>query len=91
MDEGRLIRVSKYRGDPHAVSYLVAVADKAEAIALIARQAATSADEVEDLGRVSAPLITAMRLPAGQFMPIAGVGHVTQQQQQPQTTDKEKE
>jgi len=84
MSEGRLIRVSKYRGDPKAVSYLVAAADKAEALALITRQAAKPGDEVEDLGRVSEALIAAMRLPLGQFMPIDGVTHVAQQQQQPQ-------
>jgi len=76
--EGRLIRVSKFRGDPKAVSYLVAMPDKVGALALITRQAAKPGDDVEDLGRVSEALITTMRLPRGQFMPINGVRHVTQ-------------
>jgi hypothetical protein len=79
---GRLIRVSKFRGDPNAVSYLVAIADKVMALELIIRQAAAPSDDVVDLGPVSQKLLTALSLPAGQFMPIAGVQHVAQQQQQ---------
>jgi hypothetical protein len=82
--EGRLIRVHKYRGDTKSVSYIVAVPDKAQALDIITRQAASLTDGVEDLGRVSEALITAMHLPPGQFMPIDGVRHVSQQQQQPQ-------
>lgn len=63
---------------PKAVSYLVAMPDKVGALALITRQAAKPGDDVEDLGRVSEALITTMRLPRGQFMPINGVRHVTQ-------------
>jgi hypothetical protein len=83
MGEGRLIRVSKYRGDPQTVSYLVAMPDKARAIELITSQAASASDDIEDLGRVSEALIAAMRLPPGQFVPINGVCHVAQQQPQP--------
>jgi hypothetical protein len=80
---GRLIRVSKFRGDPNAVSYLVAMADKAMALELITRQAAAApSDEVQDLGPVSDELLKSLGLPAGQFMPIAGVQNVAQQQQQ---------
>lgn len=85
MYEGRLIRVSKFRGDPKAASYLVAIADKVGALQLITRQAAKPGDDVEDLGRVSEALITTMRLPPGQFMPINGVRHVAQHQAQPDT------
>ncbi len=53
MHNGRLIRVSKYRGDPHAAAYIVALADPAKAIELIRVQASSLGDEVEDLGRVS--------------------------------------
>jgi hypothetical protein len=84
MSEGRLIRVSKFRGDSHAVSYLVAVPDKASAIELIACQAASLGDEVEDLGRVSEALLVALRLPPGQFVSIASTHHGAQQQPQPQ-------
>ena len=85
MGEGRLIRVSKFRGDPKAASYLVAMSDKVGALELITRQAANPSDDVQDLGRVSEALITTMRLPPGQFMPINGVRHVAQHQAQPET------
>jgi hypothetical protein len=88
MAGGRLIRVSKFREDPNAVSYLVAMADKAMALELITRQAAGPSDEVQDLGPVSEELIRALSLPAGQFMPIAGVQNVAQQQQQIQPEKK---
>jgi hypothetical protein len=83
MGEGRLIRVCRYRGDPRAKAYLIAVSDKTEAMRLIASKAASAADEIEDLGRVSEALITAMALTAGEFIPIDGIRHVSQQQQQP--------
>jgi hypothetical protein len=86
MGEGRLIRVSKYRGDPQAIAYLVAVQDKIEAMELI-RAKAASGDEIEDMGRVSEALIAAMSLAPRAFMPIDGVRHVAQQQQQPQALD----
>jgi hypothetical protein len=35
MHNGRLIRVSKYRGDPDTMSYIVAIADSAKTIELI--------------------------------------------------------
>ena len=85
MGEGRLIRVSRYRGDPGAKAYFVAVSDKAEAMQLIASKAASAADEIEDLGRVSETLITAMALTAAEFIPIDGVRHVSKQQHQPQS------
>jgi len=68
MHYGRLIRVSKYRGDPHAVACIVAVADPAKAIELIRTQAATPDDEIEDFGRVSDALLTALNLGTAQFM-----------------------
>ena len=85
MGEGRLIRVSKYRGDPEAVSYLVAVPDKAEALEIVKANAGRPGDEIEDLGRVSEALIKALSLAPGEFLPVDGVRHVAQQQQQPQT------
>ncbi len=90
MGEGRLIRVSKYRGDPEGKAYLVAVSDKVQAMQLIASQAASAADEIEDLGRVSDALLAAMSLAPGEFIPIDGVRHVAQQQQQIQPDDPEK-
>lgn len=84
MTEGRLIRVSKYRGDPAAKAYLVAVPDKVRAMNLIAANVAQAAEEIEDLGRVSDALIASMFLAPGDCVPIDGVRHVAQQQQQPQ-------
>jgi hypothetical protein len=84
MGEGRLIRVSKYRGDPQAVAYVVAMPDKARAIELITQKATNPGDEIEDLGKVSEALITAMSLAPGEFMRVDGVRHVAQQQQQRQ-------
>ena len=82
MGEGRLVRVSRYRGDPHGTAYLVAVPDRAAALKLVAEKAANPGDEIEDLGRVSANLILVMTLAPGEFVPIKGVAHVAQQQQQ---------
>jgi hypothetical protein len=69
MHNGRLIRVSTFRGDPNAVSYIVAIADPAKAMKLIRTQAATPSDDIEDLGRVSDTLLFSLRLGSGQFMP----------------------
>lgn len=49
MGTGRLIRVEKYRNDPKAVAYIVAIADPDEAIALIRKNAATTDDEIGTL------------------------------------------
>ncbi len=68
MQNGRLIRVSKYRGDPHAVAYIVALADPVKAMALIREQPAAPGDEVDDLGRVSNMLLISLNLGTGQFM-----------------------
>jgi hypothetical protein len=89
-EDGRLVRVRKYRGDPKGISYIVAAPDKAQALEIITSQAASLIDDIEDLGRVSEALITAMHLQPGQFMPIDGIRHVAQQQQpQPKTDEKE--
>ena len=76
--EGRLIRASRFRGDPNARAYLVAVSDKATAIDLITANAAEPGYEIEDLGRVSEDLITAMTLPPGKFVSIDEVRHAAQ-------------
>jgi hypothetical protein len=90
-EEGRLIRVRNDRGDPKGVSYIVAITDKARALEIITSQAASPSDDIEDLGRVSEALIKAMHLSPGQFMPIDGIRHASQQQQQPQPKTDEKE
>jgi hypothetical protein len=68
MHNGRLIRVSRYRGDPRAIAYIVAVPDPFDAIELIRVRAATPDDEVEDLGRVSDVLLTSLHLQTGSFI-----------------------
>jgi hypothetical protein len=68
MGTGRLIRVEKYRGDPRAVAYIVAVADPDEAIALIRKEAAAADDEIRDMGRVSDALSNSLKLQAGEFI-----------------------
>jgi hypothetical protein len=85
MGEGRLIRVRKYRGDPKPVAYVVAEPDKAKAMDIIREGVEGSGLELEDVGRVSDALLTAMSLASGQFVRIDGVQHVAQQQQQPQS------
>jgi len=83
MGEGRLIRVSRFRGDPNAVSYLVAIPNKGDALELIASQAAMPGYDVEDLGRVTEALITTMRLSAGQFMSVKGVRDLAELEPRP--------
>lgn len=85
MGEGRLIRVKKNHGDAKAIAYVVGLSDKAEAIDLIRRKAADPHDNIEDLGRVSEALLSALSVPDGGFMRIEGMKHVAQQQQQPQS------
>jgi hypothetical protein len=81
MGEGRLIRVNKFPGARDAVAFVVAIADKEKAIALI-RDKAEPGVEVEDLGRVSEALIAALALGAGEFVSITGLSHIVQQQPQ---------
>lgn len=80
MGPGRLIRVSKFPGDQEAKAYLVAVADKQEALELITAKASSTGDQIEDLGRVSDTLLAAMALAPGHFVPITGTGRLGQQQ-----------
>lgn len=68
MDDGRLIRVSKYHGDPKAVAYIVAISEAARAIELIRSKVAQSGDKIEDLGRVSDALLLAMKIGPGNFV-----------------------
>ena len=68
MGTGRLIRVEKYRSDPKAVAYIVAIADADGAVALIREKVAAADDEVRDVGRVSDALLNALKLQAGEFI-----------------------
>lgn len=70
MQNGRLIRVRKYRGDGSRTAYIVALADPEQAIELIRDQGATSGDELEDLGRVSGALLASLQPGAGQVIAL---------------------
>jgi hypothetical protein len=65
---GRLIWAGKFRGDPKAVAYIVAIADSADAIEMIMTKVAEAGDQVEGLGRVSDTLIQSLGLSPGEFM-----------------------
>ncbi len=75
MPYGRLLRVRRFRGDPRGLAYIVAVADPAEAIALIKDRIATSGHEIEDLGRVSDALLRSLNLSAGEFVQTDAIQH----------------
>ena len=67
MDYGRLIRAGRYRRDPHAVAYIVALADAAAAIDLIRNSVTGPGHEIEDIGRVSDALLQALHIRPGEF------------------------
>jgi hypothetical protein len=64
--------VGKYRGDPKAVAYIVAISNPSKALKLIREKAADPADDVQDLGRVSAALLEALALQPGHFISVDG-------------------
>lgn len=68
MGDGRLIRVSKFAGDTASVSYVVAEPDKARAMAIIRTKIGNPEYVFEDLGRVSAALLNAMKIEPGDFV-----------------------
>jgi hypothetical protein len=68
MDNGRLIRAGRYRGDPHAVAYIVAIADAAAAIELVRKLRHGHGHEIEDIGRVSHALLQALSIMPGEFV-----------------------
>lgn len=68
MSGGRLIRVSKYRGDPNAVAYIVATPDAAKAMDILRSAICKPGDDIEDLGRVSEPLLAALNLTADGYV-----------------------
>ena len=88
MGLGRLIRVSKSGGNSQSVSYIVCEADSAKALEIIRNGIGNIGDDFQDLGRVSEELLKAMSIGPGQFVPVDGVQHVSQQQQQPQPVSK---
>jgi hypothetical protein len=83
MGPGRLIRVSK-SGDKPAASYIVNETDQAAAIEIVRKAVCGPDDDIQDLGRVSEELLKAMSVEPGKFVPVDGVQHISQQQQQPQ-------
>jgi hypothetical protein len=91
MPNGRLIRVSKYRGDPKARAFIVATAEPAMAMRLVRNKIGAVGKEIEDLGPVSKDLIKVMSLEPDEVLPIDGMQHVAQQQQQLQQLQPEAE
>jgi hypothetical protein len=65
MSYGRFIRAGRYHGDPHAVSYIVAIADATAAIELVRNSVTGSGHEIEDIGRVSDALLQALKISPG--------------------------
>jgi hypothetical protein len=88
MGLGRLIRVRKRGENPQSVAYIVHEADSAKAVEIIRNIVGSIGDDIQDLGRVSEELLKAMSIGPGQFVPVDGVQHVSQQQQQPQPASK---
>jgi hypothetical protein len=73
MGEGRLIRVtSGEAAPPKSIAFIVAEPDKAKALAIILESVAKPGDDVQDIGRVSEPLIAALALAPGEFSPVDG-------------------
>jgi len=67
MESGRLIRVTRDRGDHPSVAYIVALQEAAEAIELIRKTVADAGDEIEDLGQVSDALLLTLDLQHGEI------------------------
>ena len=72
MEDGCLIRVGKYRGDANAIIYIVAISNPNKAVNLIRDKTANPVDEVQDLGRVSANLLSALKLLPGESIRADG-------------------
>ncbi len=75
---GRLVRVSRFRGDRHAVAYIVAIANPDDAMDVIRTKTAEPGYIIEDyiiedliiedLGRVSDALLRSLNLSSGEFV-----------------------
>jgi hypothetical protein len=74
MGYGCLIRTKKHTTDAKGIAYIVAVAEAAEAIAIIRTRVAGSTYEIEDLGRVSEQLLATLAIPPGEFLRIDAMG-----------------
>ena len=72
MGYGRLIRVSRYRGDPNAVAYIVAVSGILGAREIVRRKIGVSGSDIHDLGHVSDAEIKALNLMPGDCVPANG-------------------
>ncbi len=68
MGFGRLIRVKSWRSNPaDAVVYVVAESDPAKAMDILKAAGLSHEADLEDVGRVTAPLLNALALKPGQF------------------------
>jgi hypothetical protein len=68
---GRLVRVGG-RGDPSAVSYVVAIESAEGAIAAVRRLGVDRGQEIEDLGPVKDSLLEKLNLRAGEILKLSG-------------------
>jgi hypothetical protein len=65
---GRLVRTSNDREPSKSIAYIVALSDPEDAIELILSKVGNPGDKVEDIGRVSAALIKALKIAPGGFV-----------------------
>jgi hypothetical protein len=70
---GRLVRVSRFRGDRDTVAYIVAIANPDDAMEIIRTKIAEPGYMIEDyviedLGRVSDALLRSLNLSSGEFV-----------------------
>jgi hypothetical protein len=79
---GRLVRVR--RADLRPAIYIVAEADSSKAIDLIRSCIGIPGDDITDIGRVSAELLSALAIESGDFKSV-DEPTISQQQQQPQS------
>jgi hypothetical protein len=70
LPNARLVRKCTYRGDPDATIYVVAVSGAEQAVTIIRNKAANPNDIVQDLGRITGPLVQALNLGQGEFIRV---------------------
>jgi hypothetical protein len=70
LPNARLVRKTANCGDPHAIIYVVAVSSADQAVTIIKNKAANPSDIVQDLGRITGPLVQALNLVQGEFMRV---------------------
>jgi hypothetical protein len=64
---GRLVRVSRFKGQPDPTIYVVAEEDPDKALAIVKERLANHDFQYEDVGRVSQQLVDALNLKPGEI------------------------